>query len=72
MDKAKMYVQAKRPEMEAEMHVLSRPIIKNGSILSIGGNIAATKVKVDQHFNWFQKKMWKLLLGITIEDYREE
>lgn len=49
------------------------PKIKNGSKLTIGkDNHALTFINVDQHFNWFQKKMWKLLLGIKVEDYSEE
>ena len=31
-----------------------------------------TVINVDQHFNKFQKKMWKFLLGISVEDYSEE
>lgn len=49
------------------------PKIKNGSKLTIGkskGMITVTNV--DQHFNKFQKKMWKFLLGISVEDYTEE
>ncbi len=49
------------------------PKIKNGSKLTIGkDNHALTFMNVDQHFNWFQKKMWKLILGIKVEDYSEE
>lgn len=49
------------------------PKIKNGSKLSIGKNERTlTIMNVDQHFNWFQKKMWKFLLGIKVEDYSEE
>jgi hypothetical protein len=25
-----------------------------------------------KHFNWFQKKMWKLLLGFNITDVKEK
>ena len=49
------------------------PKIKNGSKLTIGkGEFTLTVINVDQHFNWFQKKMWKFLLGIKVEDYSEE
>lgn len=49
------------------------PKIKNGSKLTIRkDNHALTFINVDQHFNWFQKKMWKFLLGIKVEDYSEE
>lgn len=47
------------------------PKIKNGSKLIIGKDYS-TIIKVDQHFNRFQKKIWKYLLGIKIEDYIEE
>ena len=45
--------------------------IKNGSMLSIGTKYT-TILKVDQHFNWFQKFMWKLCFGVIIKDYSEE
>lgn len=49
------------------------PKIKNGSKITIGKDkYRLTVTNVDQHFNWFQKKMWKFLLGIKIEDYSEE
>lgn len=48
------------------------PKIVNGSLLSIGGTYAKTTLKVDQHFNWFQKLMWKWCFGIKVEDYSEE
>ena len=35
------------------------PKIVNGSLFSIGRAHAKTILKVDQHFNWFQKLMWK-------------
>ena len=44
--------------------------IKNGSILHIGENFK-TILEVDQHFNWFQKLMWKWCFGIKVEDYSE-
>lgn len=45
--------------------------INNGSIFSIGEHFK-TMLKVDQHFNWFQKKMWKICFGIKVENYGEE
>lgn len=44
--------------------------IKNGSRFSIGEH-RQTSFQVDQHFNWFQKLMWKLFFGVKIEDYSE-
>ena len=49
-----------------------RPKITNGSKLYIGGNIRAANLMVDQHFNWFQKLMWKWCFGVKVEDYSEE
>lgn len=47
--------------------------IINGSKITIGKSTRClTIVNVDQHFNKFQKKMWKFLLGISVEDYSEE
>lgn len=49
------------------------PKIKNGSKITIGKDrYTLTVMNVDQHFNWLQKKMWKFLLGIKVEDYSEE
>ena len=47
------------------------PKIINGSTISIGKDFATT-LKVDQHFNWFQKLMWKWCFGVKVEDYSEE
>lgn len=46
------------------------PGIKNGSILSIGKEMQ-TLFYVDQHFNLFQKLMWKWCFGVKVEDYSE-
>lgn len=42
------------------------------SILWIGDKYYKTSLPVDQHFNWFQKLMWKLCFGVNVEDYNEE
>lgn len=51
---------------------VSVPKIKNGSTLIIGNKYAKTTLKADQHFNWFQKLMWKWCFGVKVEDYSEE
>lgn len=48
------------------------PKIVNGSMLFVGGEISNVQFKIDQHFNWFQKLMWKWAFGIKVEDYSEE
>lgn len=45
--------------------------IKNGSRFTIGSYYKTTFL-VDQHFNWFQKLMWKWCFGIKVKDYKEE
>lgn len=45
---------------------------KPESVLWIGDKHYRTSLPVDQHFNWFQKLMWKWAFGIKIEDYSEE
>ena len=60
----------KQPKLESM--IFRVPKIKNGSILLIGDKIAKTQVKADQHFNWFQKLMWKWCFGVKVEDYSEE
>lgn len=45
---------------------------KPKSVLWIGDKYYKTQLPADQHFNWFQKFMWKLCFGIKVEDYNEE
>ncbi len=33
--------------------------------------IGNTIIMNTKHFNWFHKIMWKILLGIKIEDYQD-
>lgn len=47
-------------------------IPKPKSVASIGSKSYRTILPVDQHFNWFQKLMWKWCFGIKVEDYSEE
>lgn len=42
------------------------------SMLWIGDKYYKTLLLSDQHFNWFQKLMWKWCFGIKVEDYSEE
>ena len=56
---------------DGTMHIYTPKII-NGSLLSIGDTYAKTILKADQHFNWFQKLMWKWIFGVKVEDYSEE
>lgn len=49
--------------------------IKGQSIIKIGNsNLGGTdiKIEVSTKFNWLQKKLWKYLLNIDIEDIKEE
>ena len=50
--------------------IMSSPLPK--SILWIGGKYYKTSLPADQHFNWFQKLMWKWFFGVNVEDYNEE
>lgn len=52
-------------------HAFSLAQIKNGSSFTIGDR-RKTFIPVDQHFNWFQKLMWKWCFGVKVEDYNEE
>lgn len=49
--------------------------IKRGkSIIKIGdSNLGGTEIKIEvsTKFNWLQKKLWKYLLNIKIEDVKE-
>lgn len=46
------------------------PKIKNGSVITIG-KTNSLKIKVDHHFNWFQKKMIELCFGFKVKNYDE-
>ena len=46
-----------------------KSIIKIGDSEKGGVDI---RIEVITKFNWFQKKMWKYLLNIEIEDIKEE
>ena len=45
--------------------------ITNGSRLTAGGELSQVQLILHQHFNWFQKLMWKLCFGVKVEDYSE-
>ena len=45
--------------------------VKPKSIASIGGESYKTTLTIDQHFNWFQKLMWKWCFGVEIKDYKD-
>ena len=46
--------------------------IENGSRIVIGDNYNTLEIKVDKHFNWFQKKMIKWCFGFDVFDYTEK
>lgn len=46
-----------------------KSIIKIGN-MRLGG--MDVKIEVSTKFNWLQKKLWKYLLNIEIEDIKEE
>lgn len=46
-----------------------KSIIKIGN-MELGGT--DVKIEVSTKFNWFQKKLWKYLLNIEIEDIKED
>lgn len=60
------------PTLNQGIGTIYIPKIKNGSKLTIGKDHFITVINVDQHFNWLQKKMWKFLLEIKVEDYSEK
>lgn len=50
----------------------SKRKITNGSMLFVGGELSKIQLTLDQHFNLFQKLMWKWCFGVKVEDYSEE
>lgn len=61
---------------EVKANGYATPIIKRGkSIIKIGdSNKGGTdiNIEVSTKFNWLQKKLWKYLLNIDIQDIKEE
>lgn len=55
-----------RMDGEGNLYV---PEIKNGSKIIIGKEPGAVFIKMNKHFNWFQKKMIKWCFGFVVEDY---
>lgn len=55
-------------DKELNEYTLSVNLPSPKSKIMIGSN---TVIFNDRHFNWLQKKMWKILLGIKIEDVKE-
>ena len=52
--------------------VVGKTKIKDGSRFTAGGKFAELNLMLDQHFNWFQKFMWKSCFGVKVEDYSDE
>ena len=46
--------------------------IKNTTKIKSQIKIGNIYIENPKHFNWLQKKMWKILLGVEIEDYEIE
>ena len=61
-----MFTKWKTKDLKYTAITLDKPKYKSKMHV---GNVVVMNTK---HFNWFQKKMWKILLGIKIEDYKEE
>lgn len=61
-------VTSEKFDKELNEYTLSVNLPKPKSKIMIGSN---TVIFNDRHFNWLQKKMWRLLLGIKIEDVEE-
>lgn len=55
-------------EMWARANVIF-PKIENGSLIIIGDNPSKIEIKINKHFNWFQKKMIKWCFGFDVTDY---
>ena len=52
--------------------LLSKSKIQNGSKFIVGGELSQVQLTLHQHFNLFQKLMWKWCFGVKVEDYSEE
>ena len=54
-----------------EGEIVGIPKIENGSQIVIGDDYKL-EIKIDKHFNWFQKKMIKWCFGFDVFDYKED
>ena len=63
-------------EMSTDIDYVTMSFRKRGkSIIKIGNErLGGTdiKIEVSTKFNWLQKKLWKYLLNIDIEDIKED
>ena len=63
-------------EMSTDIDYGTTSLRKRGkSIIKIGNmKLGGTDVKIEisKKFNWLQKKLWKYLLNIEIEDIKED
>ena len=64
MEEDKIYCTIPEPERK-----WGKSIIKIGD-MNLGGT--DIKIEVSTKFNWLQKKLWKYLLNIKIEDIEKE
>ena len=46
--------------------LLNQSKITNGSKFIVGGELSQVQMILHQHFNWFQKLMWKKCFGIKM------
>ena len=63
--------------IETYVKVYKEPQKRGRSFIKIGNTAESyrgTGITIESNvkFNWFQKKMWKYLLNIDIEDIKEE
>lgn len=56
----------------SEVSTIAYHKIENGSKFTFCGKLRTIEMIIDQHFNWFQKLMWKWCFGIKVEDYNEK
>lgn len=61
----------------SKIKVYEEPKKRGRSFIKIGNTsegYRGVEIKIESNvkFNWFQKKMWKYLLNIDIEDIKEE
>ena len=66
-----VYLLISQREMKMSEYETTFVPVKPKSIASIGGESYKTTLTINQHFNWFQKLMWKWCFGVKIEDCKD-
>ena len=67
-----VYLLKNQKEMKMSEYETTFVPVDPKSMAYIGSESNKITIAIDQHFNWFQKLVWKWCFGVKIEDYKGE